>query len=325
MSEVRILPPGPFRNKLIMTIAIYQPNNCKSVELAWWLCTEDKIGPQIYEYIGLQEEEYHIGPIVNEIRETDSDEEKLYHQVNELMLQGNPAMLEPYKFFTEYSKATVWSNFFGAFDNKSSGFNAQKLVVFNPSVAHTMMSYITNYAFNHMPREGVIKQSELWWKDHKFKPGLDDWNTVWLSEYQKICLDAWDEGKLKYMWQLNMLHWDVNDIVLGYRTTATLLDADNHDVVIQKKYDELSGMLAEDKSTENLIQFSKQSGNDTMVIDNWDWTERKDEILDFLELTESEILAINLVRYKECDKRRDELYYNLFGDALNKCGCSSVG
>ena len=104
----------------------------------------------------------------------------------------------------------VWSNYFGCLEYADQTIDCDKLIICETNNYEDASHYCVSHAFKGLDHEEIDSDTELWWTDHKQVNGeiTDNWKELWYAKYHDEMHNALDNDKLKYMWQLNFMHWD---------------------------------------------------------------------------------------------------------------------
>jgi len=294
-----------------MLIAIYGDKNGTQDSIAWWLCEENNIGPQIYNApwrsgkIQAEFEHPLLGTLVEDIRTYDEHDETM-----RLMENVPGDFLEPWRKFGEWYDKLVWSNYFGAMCEPTQNIIADKLILCNETPEEDCFHYIISHAFKKLSLKKVDDDTEVWWKDHVFVDGEDIgvWKEIWYKRYHSQCVKDWHDGKLKYMWQLNFMHWDLYHAIKDNGDTASVCmeDANNLERLFNDKlHNDYSAM------DQTLLH------NDGIVVNDPHWWNSADEILDYLDINWTQSLRKNLLDYTNIYRKKRDWYEQEFSKYLN--------
>ena len=118
--------------------------------------------------------------------------------------------------------------------------------------------------------------------------------------------DAFDNGKLKYMWQLNFLHWDLHHYLKGEsQVEPKLNEAEDYSVIIKSK--------VFTKNQNRALETFRYNPGALLVRDPF-WFDQVEDIVNFLEL-DVDIYDENFMAYKNAYEVRrdwfDEMLQNL--------------
>jgi len=286
-------------------ISIYQTVNAHAPAIHWWLATDPRFGPQLYQGYD-PKPNTASNRIVEEMRfnkhfQPDNLDEAVYnvHQESLRQLENGSTndmnQVDCTSDYFEYTKDLceypVWSNYFGCTQNGLGIPKSDKLIIAKSTVEESAMFYITQYAFNKLDLDDIEDHSEVWWKDHMLLDGNDigKWKEIWYRDYQDQCIQDFKDGKLQYMWQLNFAHWDLDKALRVHNRESFELDY-SWNRLVKEKHD------AEEIITQNYcIQNLKV---DHLVVDI-NWFENTDVILDYIGVSNSDILIKSAAMYKK--------------------------
>ena len=286
-------------------ISIYQTVNAHAPAIHWWLATDPRFGPQLYQGYD-PKPNTASNRIVEELRfskhfQPDNLDEAVYNVHQESLRQmengstNDMNQVDCTSDYFEYTKDLceypVWSNYFGCTQNGLGIPKSDKLIIAKSTAEENAMFYITQYAFNKLDLNDIEAHSEVWWKDHMLLDGNDigKWKEIWYRDYQDQCIQDFKDGKLQYMWQLNFAHWDLDNALRVHNRESFELDY-SWNRLVKEKHD------AEDIITQNYcIQNLKV---DHLVVDI-NWFENTDVILDYIGVSNSDILIKSAAMYKQ--------------------------
>ena len=286
-------------------ISIYQTVNAHAPAIHWWLATDPRFGPQLYQGYD-PKPNTASNRIVEEMRfnkhfQPDNLDEAVYnvHQESLRQLENGSTndmnQVDCTSDYFEYTKDLceypVWSNYFGCTQNGLGIPKSDKLIIAKSTAEENAMFYITQYAFNKLDLNDIEAHSEVWWKDHMLLDGNDigKWKEIWYRDYQDQCIQDFKDGKLQYMWQLNFAHWDLDKALRVHNRESFELDY-SWNRLVKEKHD------AEEIITQNYcIQNLKV---DHLVVDI-NWFENTDVILDYIGVSNSDILIKSAAMYKQ--------------------------
>ena len=294
-----------------MIIAIYGDKNGTQDSIAWWLCEETGIGPQIYNapwQSGNIQAEFDypmLGTLVEDCRNYPEHDETL-----RLMENVPGDFLEPWRRFTEWYPKLVWSNYFGCLCEPTENISADKLILCDESVEEDCFHYIISHAFKRLSLKKVHDDSEVWWRDHVYVGGEDlgGWREIWYKRYHDQCIRDWHDGKLKYMWQLNFMHWDLYHAIRDNTDTRNIQLPDSRDYT--RLFAEKLDTTGPDSIKETI------RCNDGIVVQDPTWWDQADEILNYLEISWTPSLRKNLSEYTDMYKRKRDWYEQVFANYL---------
>ena len=298
-------------------IAVYQSDNGSAPAIHWWLSSNKKFGPQLYEFtynrqldIENCQDPNHIGAIVLEIRDSNLDP-ALYDLHQESLRQ-----MENYKptnyvvdcttdYFSQLTnyEMPVWSNYFGNCYQGSLPL-ASKLLRCNHTPQDTCFFYITQYAFMKMDVNKIENDSKIWWEDHKLVDNkiVDNWKDIWYNVYHEKVLKDFESGKLKYMWQLNFAHWDLEHALLEGKTYFNL------DYSFERLFED---KLSDYSDTDNEVWQSKKHNFDHMDV-KIDWFDNTQSICDYLNVEQTDEMKSSAKLYREGFLNAKDKYHTLF-------------
>ena len=278
--------------------------------IAWLLCEENNIGPQIFQFdVNVNNDNGRLfNKTISDIRVNNKyfDDHNLCMQRMENLTNGptgknGPSQLafenESVDFISHYRKYeqefdhVVWANYYGLHHIYSRIEGADKVVFCSTNFLESFTHYITGYAFGTNNHKDIDLASEIWYKDHHLLDGKDttQWKEYWYKLYHKKMHDAHDSGELKYMWQLNLMHWDLcNAITLGKG------DPENIKLNAHDDLDRLWDDRIADVMTDTVDEQFNTSNSD--IIDKSEnWLDDLDEILDYLQIDKTENMQYNIV------------------------------
>ena len=297
--------------RLYMLIAIYGDKNGTQDSIAWWLCEEPGVGPQIYNApwrtgeIQAQFDHPLLGTLVEDIRTYDEHDETM-----RLMENVPGDFLAPWRKFGEWYDPLVWSNYFGCLLEPTQNIVSDKLILCDQSVNEDCFHYIISHAFKKLSLNKVDDDTEVWWKDHVFVDGKDVgvWKDIWYKRYHPQCIKDWHDGRLKYMWQLNFMHWDLFHAIQSGNDTSNIHmeDPNNYTRLFSEKLD----TTGPDSIAETIRH------NDGLVVKDPVWWNSADEILDYLEMSWTPSLHKNLLDYTDMYERKRDWYETEFNSYL---------
>ena len=276
-----------------MLTAIYGDKNGTQDSIAWWLCEEDGIGPQIYNApwrtgkIQAQFDNPMLGTLVEDCRLYEEHDETM-----RLMENTSDDFLEPWRQHESAHTNLVRSNYFGCLLNPQQKIISDKLILCRESQQEDCFHYMISHAFKMLTADKIDDDSEVWWRDHVYVDGkhIGDWHKIWYSLYHDKMLTAHTEGKLRYMWQLNYMHWDLFHAIQEGKATGGIELCSPHDYhrLFQEKLE----------PQPNVIEQTINS-NTGLVVDDPNWFTSADSILDYLNIAWTDSLRQNLTEYKD--------------------------
>ena len=292
-----------------MDIAIYQNNTGSAPAIHWWLSQELNIGPELYDFNTgyCTPSGNHVGAIVIE------DENAKYHQLHKqsMLLLDNPVneagivdALAPFNDIKSEFDYFVWSNYSGNLINPETIIKADKSIIVDNSAEEQLFFYISQYAFAWIDTiDDVTEQTESWAREHN----IENWKEVWDSKYAKTFEQAFIDGKLNYMWQLNFAHNDLMEQLQHGKDDITLVDADDHARLFEVK-------KQEQDFTDTLFEYTNREIDHIVVGD--DWFNNYEEILKYADVLSSFRLKKYIIDYTKLYKRKKALYHDTFSKYL---------
>jgi len=292
-----------------MNIAIYQNNTGSAPAIHWWLSQELNIGPELYEFNTgyCRPSGNHVGAIVIE------NEEAKYHQLHKqsMLLLDSPAnehgivdVLAPFNDIKSEFDYFVWSNYSGNLINPETIIQADKSIIVDNSAEEQLFFYISQYAFSWIDSvDDIIEQSNSWANEHN----IENWKEVWDSKYHDKFAQAFRDGKLNYMWQLNFAHNDLMEQLQKGKDDITLVDADDHARLFEVK-------KQEQDFTDTLFEYVNREIDHLVVSD--DWFNNYEEILSYTDILSSFRLKKYIIDYTKLYKRKKALYHETFSKYL---------
>ena len=286
-------------------ISIYQTVNAHAPAIHWWLAQDPRFGPQLYEGYN-PKPDTASNRIVEELRfskhfQPDNLDQAVYnvHQESLRQLENKSAndmnQVDCTSDYFEYTKDLyeypVWSNYFGCTQAPLGIPMSDKLIIAKSTVEESAMFYITQYAFNKLDLNDIEDHSKVWWEDHMLLDGNDigKWKELWYRDYHNQCIQDFKDGKLQYMWQLNFAHWDLEKALRVYNRESFELDY-SWNRLVKEKHDP-EDIITQDRC----IQHCKV---DHLVVDI-NWFENTDVILDYIGVSNSDILIQSAALYKQ--------------------------
>jgi hypothetical protein len=171
------------------------------------------------------------------------------------------------------------------------------------------MFYITQYAFNKLDLNDIEYHSQVWWEDHMLlnETDIGKWKEIWYRDYHNQCIQDFKDGKLQYMWQLNFAHWDLEKALRVYNRESFELDY-SWNRLVKEKHDP-EDITAQNRCIQNLK-------GDHLVVDI-NWFENTDVILDYIGVSNSDILIQSAALYKQRLTKVMQLYKDLILTSSN--------
>jgi hypothetical protein len=304
-------------------ISIYQTVNAHAPAIHWWLAQDPRFGPQLYEGYN-PKPDTASNRIVEELRfskhfQPDNLDQAVYnvHQESLRQLENKSAndmnQVDCTSDYFEYTKDLyeypVWSNYFGCTQAPLGIPMSDKLIIAKSTVEESAMFYITQYAFNKLDLNDIEDHSKVWWEDHMLLDGNDigKWKELWYRDYHNQCIQDFKDGKLQYMWQLNFAHWDLEKALRVYNRESFELDY-SWNRLVKEKHDP-EDIITQDRC----IQHCKV---DHLVVDI-NWFENTDVILDYIGVSNSDILIQSAALYKQRLTKVMQLYKDLILTSSN--------
>lgn len=288
-----------------MDIAIYQNDTGSAPAIHWWLSQETNIGPEVYDFNTgyCTPSGHHVGAIV--IENEQSKHHNLHTQSIQLLdnsTNGIIDVMSPFKDIRNEYEHLVWSNYTSNLNNPDNIIKADKTILVDNSPEEQLFFYISQYAFAWLESiEDVIQQTNNWANEHN----IENWKEVWDSKYAKNFEQAFTDGKLKYMWQLNFAHHDLMDQLAKGKDDIMLVDADDHARLFDKQKEDF---------TDTLFAYANSESDHIIVGDNW--FEEYESIIDYLEIESSFRLKKFRIDYTKLYKRKKQLYQSTFAKYL---------
>ena len=294
-----------------MLTAIYGDKNGTQDSIAWWLCEEQNIGPQIYNApwrTGKSTATFEndiLGTLVEDDRAIEEHTETL-----RLMENVPGDFLSPFRSLEKDYDILVWSNYFGALCNPNQKIPADRVILTNATKLEDCFHYVISHAFKLLTDNKVDDDSEVWWMDHVYVDGEDvgTWKELWYGKYHALAKQDWADGKLKYMWQLNYMHWDLYHAIKDGKDSIEMVPADDFDRLFQEK------LINDYDSIDQTIR-----GNpDALVVPAPSWWNSADDILDYLELGWTQSLRKNLLDYTVAYRQKRDWFNITFEKWISK-------
>lgn len=286
-------------------ISVYQTVNAHAPAIHWWLAQDPRFGPQLYQGYN-PKPDTASNRIVEELRfskhfQPDNLDQAVYNVHQESLRQmenGSTNDMNQVDCTSDYFEHTkdlyeypVWSNYFGCTQDPLGIPMSDKLIIAKSTVEESAMFYITQYAFNKLDLNDIENHSQVWWEDHMLLDGNDigKWKELWYRDYHNQCIQDFKDGKLQYMWQLNFAHWDLEKALRVYNRESFELDY-SWNRLVKEKHDP-EDIITQDRC----IQHCKV---DHLVVDI-NWFENTDVILDYIGVSNSDILIQSAALYKQ--------------------------
>ena len=293
-----------------MDISIYQHDSGSAPAIHWWLSQELNIGPKdLYAFNTgyCRPNGHHIGAIAIE------DEKAPLHSLHKesiaLLDNSQKGIVDPISVFDETIKSQfdyfLWSNYTSNLANLDNTIKADKTILVDNSAEEQLFFYISQYAFAWIETtKDITDQTQLWASEHN----IENWHEVWNEKYSEQFNQAFQNGTLKYMWQLNFAHHDLADALEKGMDSITLIDAEDHARLFETKRQQ------QEDFTDTLFTYANSEKSHIVVTD--DWFDHPSVILDYLEIMPSFRLKKFLIDYDKLYKRKKELYASTFNKYL---------
>ena len=304
-------------------IAVYQTVNGCAPAMHWWLASNKKFGPQLYNFTYDTDasnpnckDANHVGPIVLEVREDSNILDPAIYELHQESLRQmenfNPndyvvdCTSDYFSKLTEY-QMPVWSNYFGNCQNGKIPL-ADKLLYCNHTPHDSCFFYVTQYAFVELDVEKIEDDTKNWWEDHKLVNNkvVDNWKDVWYNAYHKQVLKDFEAGKLKYMWQLNFAHWDLEHALLEGKTYFNL------DYSFERLFE---NRLSDVDDNDSIVWQANKHKYDHMDV-TVNWFDNTQAICDYLNVEQTDDMKSSAGKYRESYLNAMDRYHNLFGKYL---------
>ena len=289
-----------------MDISIYQSNIGSAPAIHWWLSKELNIGPELYDFNTgyCTSKGNHIGAIVIE------NEEAKYHKLHKesMLLLDYPAnsagvvdVMAPFNDVKKENDYFLWSNYSGNLVNPETIIQADKTIIVDNSPEEQLFFYISQYAFAWIDsEEDIIQQTEAWAVEHN----IENWKEVWYNKYHANFLQAFRDGKLNYMWQLNFAHHDLMEQLQKGKDDITLSDIEDHSRLFEIKTPK------EDSTADTVFEYTNREIDHLVVDDNW--FNHYEEMLSYTGILSSFRLKKYIIDYIKLYKRKKDLYNDRF-------------
>lgn len=298
-----------------MITTIFCSVNSTAPGMHWWLANDVRFGPQAYFIGDNTGNDMHIGSLVLEDRDGVHVPVDVYekhqqtHQNMELLTaqDGYIDFLEPFRSYEDQYEHVVWSNYFGTFQESHWKIKSDRSIIIDSTMQDYIFNYVSVYAFIPLDEEKIERDSRIWYEDHTVLNNqlVNDWKTIWYEKYHNRCLEEFKKGNLKYMWQLNFAHWDLNNALMEGETT---FDLDFSESRLFEKFDDYEE-----------IEFNQQvieTNREHSLIVPTDWHNNAKEILDYIGVSDSLLLDDGLAEYKAKYEANRTKFEKLFGKYL---------
>lgn len=312
-----------------MITAIYGNKNGTQDSIAWWLCEEPQLGPQIYVAPWKSPTERHRkkfdNPMLGTLAEDQREVEYSDLHIETLRIMENEPLVDflaPLRTVESEFQQLIWSNYFGAMVDPAYKIPADRVIICQQSYLEDCFHYVISHAFKLLTEERIADDSEVWWMDHVYVNGTDvgDWKKIWYQHYHQRCLSDYQAGKLKYMWQLNYLHWDLMQAILknkGRELHCQLTPADDLDRLFRDKLRpefQTTGVSEE----QDLILETIKHNPGALIVQDPIWFEQADAILDYLGIAWTSGLQENLSSYQDAYRSKREWFDTTFAELIKK-------
>ena len=187
-------------------------------------------------------------------------------------------------------------------NNPDNIIKADKTILVDNSPEEQLFFYISQYAFAWLESQSDIEQQTTNWANEH---NIENWKEVWDGKYAKNFEQAFVDGKLKYMWQLNFAHHDLMDQLTKGKEDIKLVDADDHARLFNKQ---------EEDFTDTLFAYANSEADHLVVGD--DWFDHYESTVDYLEIERSFRLKKFIIDYTKLYKRKKQLYQSTFAKYL---------
>ena len=301
--------------------------------LSWLLCQEENIGPQIFEFdsnVNNANRGRLFNKIISDVRENKYfDDHYLCMQRMENLTNGDigkngpsdPKMhnesvdfISHYRKYEQEFEHVVWANYFGRTSNIYSRIEgADKVVFCKQPFVETFTHYITGYAFGEQQHSDIDAASKIWYEDHHHLDGKDttQWKEYWYRLYHKKMHDAFDAGELKYMWQLNFMHWDLCNALTEGRGDPEKIELNAHDDL-----DRIWDFRRRDYMEQSIDEQFYTSNSDKLLIESDNWVDDLDEVLDYLEIDKTKNMQYNIECYEYLVNQKREWVHKTFAHKM---------
>jgi len=291
-----------------MITVVYGTKNGTQDSIAWWLCEHNGIGPQIYQAPFREHNAWTGSPGARSGLVLDDYRLEPHTECHRRMENIRGDIIAPMRPLEKDYDMLVWSNYFGDLLYPDQKIECDKLIVCDEDPMEDCFHYMLTHAYKPITHKKIDADSEVWWTDHKLVDGTitDNWKDIWYTRYHQEMHDAFDKGTLKYMWQINFLHWDVHHYLKGEtQTEPKLHEAEDYSVIIKSKVFQ--------KNQNRALHTYKANPGSLLVRDPY-WFDQIEDIVNFLEL-DVDVYDKNLMAYKDAYQIRrdwfDEMLQNL--------------
>ena len=212
------------------------------------------------------------------------------------------AMLDT--FVVSKYENVVWANWFGTVSAKYPKLNNHdKLILCQTRRFDAAMNYCCEVAMRPISLGDVDLSTENWRMDHveQYGSNIGEWTDLWYNNWHEQCKNDYADGKLKYFFQLNHLHWDLFHTIKGIKTDKVkMYTIDQTTDVVREVYKGGAGTF-DSTHMGRVIE----TNPDGLVIDSM-WHSNLEPIQDHLSMTFNDKQLSNISRYKtQCQKKID--------------------
>lgn len=197
-----------------------------SLSAALMLDSEEVVGPKYYRYSWIKDNNNKFNPdnVFEILVHVDRNLSEQCGQFKSMQLleneklnsDGQVTFLDGY--FEQYKyPIKLWSNWFGGVDHKNYTYPSyvDKLILCNSTPLDITFDYVMTSALKPIKNlESIDYSTDLWERDHVMTHGTDglkigNWHKNWYGLFHDKVKQNFTEGKLKYFFQLNRMHWEV--------------------------------------------------------------------------------------------------------------------
>ena len=198
----------------------------------------------------------------------------------------------------------VWANWFGTVSAKYPKLNNHdKLILCQTSRFDAVMNYCCEGVMRPILLEDIDLSTENWRMDHveQYGSNIGEWTDLWYNNWHEQCKNDYADGKLKYFFQLNRLHWDLFHTIKGIKTDKVkMYTIDQTNDVLREVYEGGPGQF-DSTHMDRVIE----TNPDGLVIDS-KWHSNLQPIQDHLSMTFNDKQLSNINRYIiQCQKKVD--------------------
>lgn len=201
----------------------------------------------------------------------------------------------------------VWANWFGTVSAKYPKLNNHdKLILCQTSRFDAAMNYCCEVAMRPLTEietNPVDLSTENWRMDHveQYGSNIGEWTDLWYNNWHEQCKNDYADGKLKYFFQLNHLHWDLFHTIKGIKTDKVKM------YTIEQTTDVVREVYRGGDGTFDSTHMGRviETNPDGLVIDSM-WHSNLQPIQDHLLMTFNDKQLSNISRYAaQCQKKVD--------------------